>query len=1042
MAREELRLQTQGIGKGDRGKKGKGMNQLLHLAFPNRTMEGIKRERQGRRYKEVLKLALNDSGPDVNDIPTPTGSYQEEDSDNGETDPIGTCTGPRTCLDSVARGNLGTGGRYKAGGPVVPQEQGSPTAQSPTGYGVGPDEASCIAALLVSCEANREAFCLDKSLLTQLFSLLQDPVGDQDVIQSLIDLEYGTWIARLKENSPTVVKPTRHRKPGVQSKRKCTGRKAKRRNQYRTVQTLYRRNRSRCAELVLSGDWNKVVHSLPLSSQDQFWRGMFEAPSKVDQRSPKARCCPLMELLEPVLPAEYAAMLKTTKNGSPGIDGFDRAFVRSIEIDDGRSHFNLWLAAGRPPSPFKEGITLPIPKTADASKPSDFRPLTMGSMVVRFFHRIIAKRLERAVPLSPRQKAFREGDGLADNTWLLRSIIKDSQVAHKPLIATFIDVSKAFDTVSHQSLLRASARLGVPPLLVRYIKNLYTGSTTRLKVEGQLGSDMSVNRGVRQGDPLSPMLFNMIMDWVLGEIDPLLGITLQGRAHLNHLAFADDVTLLSRNPKAMLAMSAQFESALADVGLKPNANKSATLRIATSGKQKRWVCDPTPLLTLDGCDVPSIDICGAYKYLGVQIGARKSVSRAVGRLEEHLLQLRKAPLKPQQRLFFLRVHVIPGLYHLLVLDECHRGVLRKLDILVRRSVRNWLRLPHDTPNSFIHAGSNDGGLGVPELMAIIPLFRRDRINRLVGRANSGSDPVMSELVASSPTLKKEIVKCGMAHTLRGVLMTSKATAVGAAAAALHNSVDGRGLRDHSLVPAVNRWVSDGSSLLTGRNFVGAISIRAASLYSALRASRGRSNPDTRCDCCGRVESLGHILQVCPRTFVGRDERHNRVAGAVIKLLSKKDFLILEEPAIPTVEGTRRPDIIAYKPGQSAHVIDVTVVADNADLDTEHCKKMDYYDRPDIRTWVGNAAQCSGADVVFSAVAFNWRGALSVLSAVALRNLGATDHDITLLAVVAVEKGYYIWRQFKNDTWRPTLPRQGAATVHQTRVAVAVRKHPP
>jgi hypothetical protein len=90
-----------------------------------------------------------------------------------------------------------------------------------------------------------------------------------------------------------------------------------------------------------------------------FWRGMFEAPSKVDQRSPKAKCCPLMELLEPVLPAEYAAMLKTTKNGSPGIDGFDRAFVRSIEIDDGRSHFNLWLVAGRPPSPFKEGITLP-----------------------------------------------------------------------------------------------------------------------------------------------------------------------------------------------------------------------------------------------------------------------------------------------------------------------------------------------------------------------------------------------------------------------------------------------------------------------------------------------------------------------------------------------------------------------------------------------------------------------------------------------------------------------------------------------------------
>ena len=73
---------------------------------------------------------------------------------------------------------------------------------------------------------------------------------------------------------------------------------------------------------------------------------------------------------------------------------------------------NLWLLACRPPGAFKVGVTVPLPKSADAADPTKFRPITMAIMVCRLFHRLLAHRAGRHLPLGARQKAFREGDGL------------------------------------------------------------------------------------------------------------------------------------------------------------------------------------------------------------------------------------------------------------------------------------------------------------------------------------------------------------------------------------------------------------------------------------------------------------------------------------------------------------------------------------------------------------------------------------------------------------------------------------------------------
>jgi len=92
-----------------------------------------------------------------------------------------------------------------------------------------------------------------------------------------------------------------------------------------------------------------------------------------------------------------------------------------------------------------------------------------------------------------------------------------------------------------------AAGRGVPIALQNYISRLYTGTSTRLKVGSELSGVVHVRRGVRQGDPLSPLLFNYVMDWVLSELDTQLGVELQDSLKVNHLAFADDVSLLAQS---------------------------------------------------------------------------------------------------------------------------------------------------------------------------------------------------------------------------------------------------------------------------------------------------------------------------------------------------------------------------------------------------------------------------------------------------------------------------------------------------------------
>jgi len=248
-------------------------------------------------------------------------------------------------------------------------------------------------------------------------------------------------------------------------------------------------------------------------------------------------------------------------------------------------------------------------------------------------------------------------------------------------------------------------------------------------------------------------LFCSVMHWVLSRLDDRLGLGLADGVTVNHLAFADDVALVSTMPMGMTRLLNELEDSMCKVGLKPNPAKSASLRIMVSGK--RWFCHAEPYPSLDRTRFPTIDIAGSYRYLGVRMAAGWKIGTEVThRLEEGLWQLSAAPLKPQQRLF-LHVHLLPSLYHELVLSRYSKGLMRYLDRRSWEAVWRWPHLTHDVPQPFFHARAPDGGLDIPELMVQVPMMRRARVGKLFNHATWHYDPVLAAVIGKSKALSLE-----------------------------------------------------------------------------------------------------------------------------------------------------------------------------------------------------------------------------------------------------------------------------------------------
>ena len=201
------------------------------------------------------------------------------------------------------------------------------------------------------------------------------------------------------------------------------------------------------------------------------------------------------------------------------------------------------------------------------------------------------------------------------NVVIMKSVL-DRMKKSKGGVLTVVDISKAFDTVPHASLVASLAAKGMPYEVTSYIREMYNGCHTKIK-GGQGGSiNITLQRGVKQGDPLSPLLFNTVIDPIICQIENTTkGVDLNDN-NVAVLAFADDLVLIGQDRKEAVKQTKMLAKYLGDLGMELSIAKCATIEVVS--KNKTWFLkDPEFMVGTDR--IPTLDPEDTTRYLGITL---------------------------------------------------------------------------------------------------------------------------------------------------------------------------------------------------------------------------------------------------------------------------------------------------------------------------------------------------------------------------------------------------------------------------------------
>ncbi|GKV44022.1 hypothetical protein SLEP1_g51253 [Rubroshorea leprosula] len=363
-----------------------------------------------------------------------------------------------------------------------------------------------------------------------------------------------------------------------------------------------------------------------------------------------------------------------------------------------------------------------LPKVTNPQKIEEFRPISLIGVMYKVIAKLLANRINSVLDniIGECQMAFIKGRQIVDSIVIANETI---DAAKRNKIASFVlkvDFEKAYDKVCWKFLDYMISRMGFDSKWRRWINECLKTAETSILLNGSATRQVKINRGLRQGDPLSPYLFLLVAEGLNGIISSAInhglfeGINIGNRGMIiSHLQFADDSILFGKATEGNIwaAKSIMRIFKLAS-GLKINIQKSQLLGMNVS---KEWMSKMSYILSCKEGVFPC-------KYLGVPIGGNvkstsmwkplienfeKKLSSWKGRLLSFggRITLLNAVLSSLP-VFTMSVHLLPkGL--ILSLDKIRRNFLwggregkRKI---------NWVSWDKVCKNKLM------GGLGVKDL---------------------------------------------------------------------------------------------------------------------------------------------------------------------------------------------------------------------------------------------------------------------------------------------------------------------------------------
>lgn len=228
------------------------------------------------------------------------------------------------------------------------------------------------------------------------------------------------------------------------------------------------------------------------------------------------------------------------KTASKGPDGLDARFLNSVcdEIAAPLAHiYSLSIRTGTFPTRLKEASVVPIFKDGDMTDPNNYRPISLLNVLSKILEQCINSRLTKFLETtgfySDRQFGFRKGRGTHDALKTINDYITEHIDANDKCLAVFLDISKAFDSISQDLLLKKMNKIGIRDEILNWFSSYLKDRKQTVKINSTISDPMTISFGVPQGSTLGPTLF-------LIYINDLTKLGIDGTV----VTFADDTALL------------------------------------------------------------------------------------------------------------------------------------------------------------------------------------------------------------------------------------------------------------------------------------------------------------------------------------------------------------------------------------------------------------------------------------------------------------------------------------------------------------------
>jgi hypothetical protein len=262
-----------------------------------------------------------------------------------------------------------------------------------------------------------------------------------------------------------------------------------------------------------------------------------------------------------------------------------------------------------------------IPKVNSPQRLNDFRPISLVGSLYKILAKVLANRLRSVIGsvVSEAQSAFVKGKQILDGILIANEAVDEASRLKKELLLFKVDFEKAYDSVDLRYLDSVMANMNFPKLWRKWIFECVGTAKASVLVNGSPTDEFPLERGLRQGDPLSPFLFliaaeglNVLMNSVVrAQMFTGYGIGANNEVRMTHLQFADDTLIIGEkswlNVRTMRSVLLLFEELS---GLKVNFHKSMLTGVNI---HVSWLSEAAMMLRCRRGTIP-------FVYLGLPIG--------------------------------------------------------------------------------------------------------------------------------------------------------------------------------------------------------------------------------------------------------------------------------------------------------------------------------------------------------------------------------------------------------------------------------------